>query len=101
MTEGVVGVTGEFLTSMWDALGGDSQWLEQVEIQGRGAMPSCVPMTDLGTASFASTGVAIAELLSTAGWQAPPVEVDRASCYGTITWLRRRTGGGHCVPSEH
>ena len=85
MAVGADGVTGEFLTSMWDALGGDRQWLGRVAIKGQGAMPSCLPMTDLGTASFASTGLAIAELLSTSEIRDRAVEVDRASCYA---WLR-------------
>lgn len=85
------GVTGEFLEQMWDALGGDRSFLERAEIRGEGAMPSCLPMTDLGTASFAASGLAIAELLSAASPDeapAPTVEVDRASCYA---WLRMGT----------
>ncbi|MBO0692242.1 MAG: CoA transferase [Acidimicrobiaceae bacterium] len=79
------GVTGEFLKSIWDALGGDPGWLGQLAIEGEGAMPCCLPMTDLGTASFAATGAAVAELTSLAEETAPKVEVDRLACYA---WLR-------------
>ncbi|MCL2396358.1 MAG: CoA transferase, partial [Acidimicrobiaceae bacterium] len=85
MADGDDGVTGEFLASIWDALGGDRRWLDQVQINGVGAMPCCLPMTELGTASFASSGVAVAELTSLAQAAPPRVEVDRLGAYA---WLR-------------
>jgi crotonobetainyl-CoA:carnitine CoA-transferase CaiB-like acyl-CoA transferase len=86
MADRLEGTTGELLASMWGALGGDPRWLAGVEIEGQGAMPSCFPMTDLGTASFAASGLAIAELLSTAASPtSPTVAVDRRCCYA---WLR-------------
>lgn len=85
MAAGAVGVTGEFLTSIWDGLGGESRWLDRLGVEGAGAMPCCLSMTDLGTAAFASTGVAVAELTSLAQATPPSVEVDRLGCYA---WLR-------------
>lgn len=82
---GAGGVTGEFLGSIWEALGGDPQWLGRLEVEGVGAMPCCLAMTDLGTASFASTGIAVAELVALGGAGAPDVAVDRLGAYA---WLR-------------
>jgi crotonobetainyl-CoA:carnitine CoA-transferase CaiB-like acyl-CoA transferase len=68
------------LEAMWSALGGRPGG--EVRFTGERVLPSCYPMTDLGAASFAAAGLALAELLDID----EPVVVDRTLATG---WFHR------------
>jgi crotonobetainyl-CoA:carnitine CoA-transferase CaiB-like acyl-CoA transferase len=68
------------LGAMWSALGGQPG--HEVRLTGDRVLPSCYRMTDLGAASFAAAGLALAELTDIGD----PVVVDRTLATG---WFHR------------
>ncbi len=67
---------------VWQGLGGDASWCDRIAFTGEGALPSPFPVTDLAAAVIAAAGCAAGELLETAGFAAPRVDVDRVLASG-------------------
>ncbi|MET7654534.1 hypothetical protein ABZT00_27305, partial [Streptomyces sp. NPDC005486] len=67
----------QFLSEIWDSLAGEKTALDRVRFEGPGALPSAFAVTDLAAASFAAAGLALSDLVATAGSDAPGVRVDR------------------------
>lgn len=65
------------LETIWAALGGDSRLPSQATESGHGSLPSAFAVSDLASASIASAGLAIAELVGTTSAVRPEVRVDR------------------------
>ncbi|MFF7645263.1 CoA transferase [Streptomyces canus] len=70
------------LSEIWDSLGGDKEALDRVRFEGHGALRSPFAVTDLAAASFAAAGLAVSELLTTVGADAPQVRADRVLASG-------------------
>lgn len=70
------------LAEVWQALGGDVEWLRRVQFSGDGALRSPFAVTDIAAASFASAGLALSELLAASGASTPEVRVDRRLASG-------------------
>src|SRR5882757_7705654 len=66
-----------FARDIWTSLGGDAARLDGLSMSGTGDLPSVFAVSDLASASIGAAGLAIAELISASGAEAPPVEVDR------------------------
>ena len=74
--------TGETLPvaitrALWTATGGSPDLLNNLEITGRGDLPSVFPVSDLATAAIGTAGLAIAELVAVRCGETPTVRVDR------------------------
>ena len=67
----------DLLSIIWTAAGGAASAVERVEFKGTGALASVFVVTDLAAASAAAAGLAVAELVSACGGDAPRVGVDR------------------------
>ena len=65
------------LATIWVALGGAPEWLEQVEVTGSGDLPSVFATTDLASASVAAASLAVAELVATRHGARPRATLDR------------------------
>ncbi|MEU1192577.1 CoA transferase [Streptomyces sp. NPDC005859] len=72
----------QFLSEIWDSLAGEKTALDRVRFEGPGALPSAFAVTDLAAASFAAAGLALSDLVATAGSDAPGVRVDRRLASG-------------------
>jgi len=71
---------GEFLPQIWQAAGGRSSQLSALQLTGNGNLASVFAVTDLAVAAVGAAGLAVAELLQTAGVAAGellPVQADR------------------------
>jgi hypothetical protein len=66
-----------FLAVVWRALGGETPWLDRVDISGQGDLPSAFAVTDLATASVAAAALSVAERIASATERRPNVIVDR------------------------
>jgi hypothetical protein len=74
--------TGETLPvaiarTLWTAAGGNPDLLNNLEITGRGDLPSVFPVSDFATAAIGAAGLAIAELVAVRFGEIPKVRVDR------------------------
>lgn len=68
----------EHLTrQLWQGLHGDASALTHLRFDGSGSISCPFPVMDLAAASFAVAGLAVSELLRTAGIAHPAVSVDR------------------------
>jgi hypothetical protein len=66
-----------FLDSLWRALGGTDGLGSTTALTGAGDLPATFAVTDLAAASIAAAGLAVSELIGTAGSRAPALSVDR------------------------
>lgn len=66
-----------FLAEMWHALDGAPAALGQVDLSGRGGLPSVFAVSDLAAASVGAAGLALADLVAAASGRRPAVRVDR------------------------
>jgi hypothetical protein len=62
---------------LWTAIGGESDFLNNLEITGSGDLPSVFAVSDLATAAIGTAGLAVAELIATRFGETPSVVVDR------------------------
>jgi hypothetical protein len=62
---------------IWCAIGGDESDLESVSFCGTGELPSTFLVTDLASASVATAGLSILELVGRCNGQTPSVTIDR------------------------
>jgi hypothetical protein len=74
--------TGETLPvaitrTLWTAAGGNPDHVNNLEITGRGDLPSVFPVSDLATAAIGAAGLAVAELVAVRFGETPKVRVDR------------------------
>lgn len=65
------------LSTIWSALDGHRDALAAVRLTAKGALPSVFATTDLAQASVAAAGLALAELVRSAGGAHPEVICDR------------------------
>ena len=70
-------LSAAFARDIWTSLGADPALLRNLATTGDGDLPSAFAVTDLAAGSIGASGLAIAELVSTQGGEAPPVQVDR------------------------
>ncbi|MCF7534917.1 CoA transferase [Pseudomonas petrae] len=66
-----------FLHEFWLALGGQTPYLDHLQITGEGGLASAFPVTDFATAAIAAAHLAVAELIEQAHGTLPPITVDR------------------------
>lgn len=66
-----------FLREFWLALGGQTPFLDHLQITGEGALASAFPVTDFATAAVAAAHLAVGELIDQAHGTLPPMTVDR------------------------
>lgn len=66
-----------FLREFWLALGGQTPFLDHLQITGEGALASAFPVTDFATAAIAAAHLAVGELIDQAHGTLPPMTVDR------------------------
>jgi CoA-transferase family III len=62
---------------LWTGIGGESDFLNNLEITGSGDLPSVFAVSDLAAASIGVAGLGIAELIATRFGDMPRVYVDR------------------------
>ncbi len=111
-----------FLQQIWQAAGGNVEYLAGVQLRGSGSLPSVFAVSDLAVASVAAAGLAVAEWMQTAGlaatgpvmadrrlaslwfsssirpqgWQIPPLWDAVAGDYATADgWIRLHTNAPH------
>ncbi|WP_329281711.1 CoA transferase [Streptomyces sp. NBC_01451] len=75
-------VARKLLSEVWDSLGGEKEAVDRVRFEGHGALRSPFAVTDLAAASFGAAGLAVSELLTTVGVDAPQVRADRVLATG-------------------
>jgi len=91
-------VARKLLSEVWDSLGGEKEVVDRVWFEGHGALRSPFAVTDLAAASFGAAGLAVSELLTTVGVDAPQVRVDRVLATG---WFDLPVGPSRpLVPAE-
>lgn len=66
-----------FLREFWLALGGQTRYLDHLQITGEGALASAFPVTDFATAAIAVAQLAVGELIDQAHGTLPPITIDR------------------------
>ena len=66
-----------FLREFWLALGGQTRYLDHLQITGEGALASAFPVTDFATAAVSAAHLAVAELIEQAHGARPAITVDR------------------------
>ncbi|TDV48112.1 CoA transferase family III [Pseudomonas graminis] len=66
-----------FLREFWLALGGQTRYLDHLQITGEGALASAFPVTDFATAAIAVAQLAVGELIDQAHSISPAITVDR------------------------
>lgn len=71
------GSTENLLGTIWAALRGAPEWLEQMHVAGTGDLPSVFPVTDLAGASIGAACLAVAELVAARRGARPDALVDR------------------------
>ena len=69
--------TTHFLREFWLALGGQTPYLDRLQITGEGALASAFPVTDFATAAIAAAHLAVGELIDQACGALPLITVDR------------------------
>jgi hypothetical protein len=70
-------LTRRLYQSMWAALGGSGDLASGVSFSGGEVLPGPFAVSQVGAASFAAVGAAVADLVSTVTGQPPAVHVDR------------------------
>lgn len=70
------GYAREFLTTMWEGLGGERNDVIRVTFAGEGALPSVFAVQDFAAAAIGVAGLAISDLLRVAGVAPEKVSVD-------------------------
>jgi crotonobetainyl-CoA:carnitine CoA-transferase CaiB-like acyl-CoA transferase len=68
---------GDFLRTIWLAVGGEPAVISNVTFTGEGDLQSVFPVSDLAVASLGAAALAVAELIGTAMPRAPAVRIDR------------------------
>ncbi|WP_137129997.1 CoA transferase [Rhizobium sp. FY34] len=86
-----------FLAEIWQGLGGAASLAQEVQFTGDRALPSPFAATDLAAASFAAAGLAVAELMGTAGQKTPSVTVDRTLASG---WFHLPPGPSRLIGTK-
>ena len=66
-----------FSREIWQATGGDAEFLQHLEFHGAGQLRSVFAVTDLAAASIGAAGLAIAEMIAQHKGNVPAVQVDR------------------------
>lgn len=65
------------LSEIWQAVGGDVEFLKHLQFSGTGQLRSVFAVTDLAAAAVGAAGLAIAELIAARTGEIRPVEIDR------------------------
>jgi len=70
-------VSTAFLREIWQALGGDETFLNNIQISGSGDLPSIFAVSDLAAASVGAAALAIVEFLERSTGRPAEAQVDR------------------------